>query len=56
MGCYPRIDYGIFLSFCDNSVSLKEMLAAIEYAQSLDMEERRTLARIELNDVLNTLN
>ena len=56
MGVYSRIDYGIFLGLCDNSVSLKEMLDAIEYAEACEMEERRTLARIEANDIINTLN
>ena len=56
MGCSPRIDYGIFLGLCDNSVSLREMLDAIEYAEACEMEELRTLARIEVHDIINTLN
>ena len=56
MGVCTRIDYGIFLGLCDNSVPLKEMLEAIEYAESLEMEERRTYARIEAFEIMNTLN
>ena len=56
MGCSHRIDYGIFLGLCDNSVALGEVLAAIEFAEACEMEERRTLARIEANDIINTLN
>ena len=56
MGYYPRIDYGIFLGLCDNSVSLREMLDAIEFAEACEMEERRTLARIEANDIVNHIN
>ena len=56
MGCSARIDYGIFLGLCDNSVSLKDMLAAIEFAEACEMEELRTLARIEANDIVNHIN
>lgn len=56
MGVYSRIDYGIFLGLCDNSVSLKEILAAIEFAEACEMEELRTLARIEANDIVNHIN
>ena len=56
MGYSPRIDYGIFLGLCDNSVSLREMLDAIEFAEACEMEERRTLARIEANDIVNHIN
>ena len=56
MGVYSRIDYGIFLGLCDNSVSLKEILAAIEFAEACEMEELRTLARIEANDIVKHIN
>lgn len=56
MGCSPRIDYGIFLGLCDTSVSLGEMLDAIEYAEACEREELRTLARIEAHEIINTLN
>lgn len=56
MGCSPRIDYGIFLGLCDTSVSLGEMLDAIEYAEACEREELRTLARIEAHDIINHLN
>ena len=56
MGVYSRIDYNIFLGLCDNSVSLKEILAAIELAEACEMEELRTLARIEANDIVNHIN
>ena len=56
MGVYSRIDYGIFLGLCDNSVSLKEILDAIEFAEAREMEELRTLARIEANDIVNHIN
>ena len=56
MGCSARIDYRIFLGLCDNSVSLGEMLDAIEYAEACEMEELRTLARIEAHEIINHLN
>lgn len=56
MGVYSRIDYGIFLGLCDNSVSLGEILDAIEFAEACEMEELRTLARIEANDIVNHIN
>lgn len=56
MGVYSRIDYSLFLGLCDNSVSLKEVLDAIEFAEACEREERRTLARIEANDIVNNIN
>ena len=56
MGCVQRIDYNIFMSLCDGSISPDEVAEAIAFAEACDQEERRTYSACLVKDIINNLN
>ena len=56
MGCVQRIDYNIFMSLCDCSITPDEVAEAIAFAEACVQEERRTYSACIINDIVNHIN